>query len=85
MRKPQLVGRQDEPREPRATEKPTGGNGNGGGFEHRLRQLEVGLVRIETKLDTELKHLATKAWVLGGALASAGLAAGLVLAGLRFL
>lgn len=89
MRKPQLVGRQDEPREPRATEKPTGGNGNGGGSEHRLRQLEIAIARIETKLDTELKHVATKAWVLGGVLAGMGVAAAIaasvVIAALRLL
>ena len=80
--RPRLAASQDEPR---GTEKTAGGNGNGTRFEHRLTQLEVGLVRIETKLDTELKHLATRAWVLGGALASAGLAAGLVVAAARFL
>ena len=41
--------------------------GNGGnGIEKRLREVERGIDRLETKFDTELKHLATKAWVLGG-------------------
>ena len=41
--------------------------GNGGnGIEKRLREIERGIDRLETKFDTELKHLATKAWVLGG-------------------
>lgn len=82
---PQLVSRQEEPL---ATEK-TGGNGNGGRFEYRLRQLEIAIARMETKLDTELKHVATKAWVLGGVLAgmaiAATIAASVVVAALRVL
>lgn len=55
--------------EPLGTEKTAGGNGNGGRLEARLREVETRLTRIETKLDTELNHLATKAWVLGGVVA----------------
>lgn len=41
----------------------------------QLRRLEISLARIETKLDTELKHVATKAWVLGCVLVGMGVAA----------
>ena len=40
--------------------------GGAGTFDSRLRDVERAVERIETKLDTELKHLATRAWVLGG-------------------
>ena len=60
--------------EPFGTERTAGGNGNGGRLEARLREVEVRLTRIETKLDAELKHVATKAWVLGGVLAGMGVA-----------
>ena len=39
-----------------------GGGGGGDGIDARLRAVELQLGRIET----ELKHLATRAWVLGG-------------------
>ena len=55
-------------------------NGNGNGNGARLNQIDQRLTRIETKLDTELKHLATKAWVLAGVVAGMGLAATLTLA-----
>lgn len=51
-----------------------GGNGNGGRLEAHLQEVEVRLTRIETKLDAGLKHVATKAWVLGGLLAGMGVA-----------
>ena len=55
----------------------------------QLRRLEISLARIETKLDTELKHVATKAWVLGGVLVGMGVAAAIaasvVFAALRVL
>lgn len=83
---PRLAASQEEPR---GTEKAAGGNGNGTRFEHRLTQLEVRLARIEIKLDTELKHIATRAWVLGGVLAgmavAATIAASVVVAALRLL
>ena len=60
--------------EPLATEK-SGGNGGGGRGDDRLRAVEIQLAEIKTKLDTELKHVATKAWVLGGVLAGMGVAA----------
>lgn len=60
--------------EPPAIEKTGGGNG-GGRTEDRLRGVEIQLAEIKTKLDTELKHVATKAWVLGGVLAGMGVAA----------
>ncbi len=36
--------------------------GGPGGFDGRLRALEVAVGKVET----ELRHLATRAWVLGG-------------------
>ena len=52
------------------------GDGTGGsGIEQRLRAVEQGLTRIETKLDAELRHLATKTWVLGGVVAGMVIAA----------
>lgn len=36
--------------------------GGGGGIDDRLRTVEVQLAEVRT----ELKHLATRAWVLGG-------------------
>ena len=36
--------------------------GNGSGTPNRVHAVEIRLTRIET----ELKHLATRAWVLGG-------------------
>ena len=64
-----------EQEEPPVTEKTGGGNGGGGPREDRLRGVEIQLAEIKTKLDTELKHVATKAWVLGGILAGMGVAA----------
>lgn len=84
----QLAPRAVPEEEPPVTEK-TGGGGNGGNhrLEDRLRGLELQLVEIRTKLDTELKHIATKAWVLGGVLAGMGvaatIAAAVVIAALR--
>lgn len=84
----QLAPRAVPEEEPPVTEK-TGGGGNGGDhrLEDRLRGLELQLVEIRTKLDTELKHIATKAWVLGGVLAGMGvaatIAAAVVIAALR--
>ena len=60
-----------EQEEPPVTEK----TGGGGPREDRLRGVEIQLAEIKTKLDTELKHVATKAWVLGGVLAGMGVAA----------
>ena len=60
--------------DPPTTESTSGGNG-GGGTEDRLRRVEIQLAEIKMKLDTELKHVATKAWVLGGVLAGMGVAA----------
>lgn len=84
----QLAPRAVPEEEPPVTEK-TGGGGNGGNhrLEDRLQGLELQLVEIRTKLDTELKHIATKAWVLGGVLAGMGvaatIAAAVVIAALR--
>lgn len=69
--KPRLVEQEDPP----ATEKSGGGNGGGHRGEDRLRGVEIQLAEIKMKLDTELKHVATKAWVLGGVLAGMGVAA----------
>ena len=53
----------------------SGGNGGGGRIEERLRSVEIQLGQINAKLDAELKHVATKAWVLGDVLAGMGVAA----------
>jgi hypothetical protein len=34
--------------------------GAGSGIEDRLRAVEAGLVRLETRFETEMKHVATK-------------------------
>ena len=34
--------------------------GAGAGIEDRLRAVEAGLVRLETRFETEMKHVATK-------------------------
>ena len=64
-----------EQEEPRATEQSGGGNGSGSRLEDRLRGVEIQLAEIGAKLDAELKHFATRAWVLGGVLAGMGVAA----------
>ena len=64
-----------EQEEPPGTEKTGGGNGGGRDLEERLRGVEIQLAEIRAKLDAELKHFATKAWVLGGVLAGMGVAA----------
>ena len=61
---------------------PSGGD-SGNGVENRLRQVENRLTRLETKFDAELKHLATRAWVLGGVLGGMGVAAGIALLFIR--
>ena len=94
---PQL--RSVEQEDPPATERRHGGNGhNGGGrgSEDRLRNAEIQLAEIKTKLDTQLAHLATKneltavkVWVLSGVLGgmaiAAGIAAGIAVAIARLL
>ena len=57
---------------------PPGGN-SGNGIEKRLRAVENSIVRLETKVDIELKHIATRAWVLGGVLGGMGVAATIAL------
>ena len=54
----------------------SGGGGGGGDLGDRLRVVEIRIARIET----ELKHVATKAWVLGGILGGMGVAAGIAVA-----
>ena len=92
--KPQL--RPVEQEDPPATEKSHGGNGGGRGSEGRLRNVEIQLAEIRTKLDTQLDHLATKnelttlkVWVLSGVLGgmaiAAGIAAGIAVAIIRLL
>lgn len=68
-----------------------GHNGDGRGSEDRLRNAEIQLAKIETKLDTELGHLATKndltavkVWVLSGVLGGMAIAAGIAVAVARF-
>lgn len=59
--------------EPSASEKAGGDSGGGGRseLEMRLRRVEIQLAGI----DNQLKHVATKAWVLGGVLGGMGIAA----------
>ncbi len=56
--------------------RPSGGNGGGDSIEGRLRAVEQQLARIEA----ELRHVATKTWVLGGLLGGMGFAAMLTIA-----
>lgn len=85
-----------EQEDPPAAEKSHGGNGGGRGSEDRLRNVEIQLAEIRTKLDTQLDHLATKnelttlkVWVLSGVLGgmaiAAGIAAGIAVAIIRLL
>ena len=93
MMKPHL--RPVEQEDPPATERSHGGNGhNGGGrgSEDRLRNVEIQLAEIRTKLDTQLDHLATKnelttlkVWVLGGVLGGMAIAASIAVAIIRLL
>ncbi len=69
-----------EQEEPRATEQSGGGNGGGSRLEDRLRGVEIQLAEIKATLDAELKHVATRAWVLGGVLAGMGVAATIAVA-----
>ena len=50
-----------------------GAGGDGGDLERRLRAVELDVREIKT----ELKHVATKTWVLGGLLGGMGVAAGI--------
>lgn len=54
---------------------PNQNGGNGNGIDGRLRSLEDRLARVET----DMKHLATRAWVLGGVVGGMGAAAGITL------
>ncbi len=56
------------------------GNGSRPEFDARLRAVELDVREIRT----DMKHVATRAWVLGGVLAAAGVGAGIALAVLRF-
>lgn len=51
----------------------SGGGGGGNDLDVRLRAVETRLARIEA----EMKHMATKAWVLAGVLGGMGVAAGI--------
>ena len=44
-------------------------------LETRMDGLKSGLIRLETEFKTEMKHVATKAWVLGGLAGGMGIAA----------
>lgn len=44
-------------------------------LETRIDGLESGLIRLETEFKTEMNHVATKAWVLGGLAGGMGIAA----------
>lgn len=62
---------------------PSRGGSDGGGFDdERLRAVEVGLAKLETKVDGLDQKVATKTdisnlkvWVLGGVLGAIGIAA----------
>ena len=49
-------------------------------LETRIDGLESGFIRLETEFKTEMKHVATKAWVLGGFAAGMGIAATIAVA-----
>ena len=66
-----------------ARKRQTAGGLEGGSSESRLREVERAVERIETKLDSELKHLATRAWVLGGVVGGMVSAALITLATIR--
>ena len=59
----------------------SGGGGGGNDLDGRLRAVEMGLARVET----ELKHVATRAWVLGGVLGGMGVAVGIGVALVKLL
>ena len=44
-------------------------------IDERLKSVEIYLAKLDTKFETELKYLATKAWILGGLLGGMGMAA----------
>lgn len=46
------------------------GNGGGGRFDERLRQVELDVREIKT----DMKHVATRAWILAGVLGGMGVA-----------
>ena len=79
------VGGQDNP------SGPPGGDGfGGGGVDARLRAVETSLSNLQTKMEIELKHLATKqdvesirTWALKGALWGALAVATLVISVLK--
>ena len=66
MGSPELI---DFPGRPGAT---SSGNGGGGTNDARLRAVELDVREIKT----ELRHVATKAWILAGILGGMGVAAG---------
>ena len=61
---------------PRLTPRSVESSGDGGnGVDLRLRAVEQGITRLETKFDTELKHLATKEFIYKTILGGMGIAA----------
>ena len=57
-------------------------DGNGGGTDNRLRDVEIRLARAEEKIDSIKENMATKTdisnlkvWILGGILSAIGVAA----------
>lgn len=52
---------------------PGGGDRGNGGISERLRLVELDVREIKT----DMKHVATRAWVLGGLLGGMGIAAGI--------
>ena len=69
--------RQDNNAHPISPPLPNDGNGGGGWW------LDVD--RRVTRIETELRHVATKAWVLGGVVGGMALAAMIALAVARYL
>lgn len=64
------------PRERQIREQSSSTSGGSGNMEDRVRAIELDLAAIKN----ELKHLASKAWILGGILAGMGVAAGVAVA-----
>lgn len=52
-----------------------GGTGDGGDLDARLRAVELDVREIKT----DMKHVATRAWVMGGVLGAAGVGATIAL------
>ncbi len=59
-----------------ATAHSTGRNGGGNGTtDKRLRDVEVALASLDTRITTKFEHIATREWVLAGVIAGMMIAA----------